>query len=180
MLTLDVKNLLTHKELFYKRFIKKRLIRTNTIKNRWFKLEAELIDNILINRKIKNDIFEKIKTTYSSNLKGEDLIPIAADPLAKKFVWTIKNVMLEQKKSKTFDKRILRIIQIPDRYLADDIRTAIEDDDIGVEDQNINKKFVMGEKCDNNLSLEKLLMINNKVKENSSNGKKIHIYMMDR
>lgn len=64
--------------------------------------------------------------------------------------------------------------------MADDIRTAIEDDDIGVEDQNINKKFVMGEKCDNNLSLEKLLMINNKVKENSSNGKKIHIYMMDR
>jgi hypothetical protein len=97
MLTLDGKNLLTHKELFYKRFIKKRLIQTNTIKNRWFKLEAELIDNISINRKIKNDIFEKIKTTYSSNLKGEDLIPIAADPLAKKFVWTIKNVMLEQK-----------------------------------------------------------------------------------
>ncbi|CAB5350377.1 unnamed protein product [Rhizophagus irregularis] len=97
MLTLDGKNLLTHKELFYKRFIKKRLIRTNTIKNRWFKLEAELIDNISINRKIKNDIFEKIKTTYSSNLKGEDLIPIAADPRAKKFVWTIKNVMLEQK-----------------------------------------------------------------------------------
>ncbi|CAB5350373.1 unnamed protein product [Rhizophagus irregularis] len=182
MLTLDGKNLLTHKELFYKRFIKKRLIRTNTIKNRWFKLEAELIDNISINRKIKNDIFEKIKTTYSSNLKGEDLIPIAADPRAKKFVWTIKNVMLEQKccmgkKSKTFDKRILRIIQVPDRYLADDIRTAIEDDDIGVEDQNINKKFAMGEKCNNNLSLEKLLMINNKVKENSSNGKKIHIYI---
>jgi hypothetical protein len=61
--------------------------------------------------------------------------------------------------------------------LADDIRTAIEDNDIGVEDQNINKKFVMGENCNNNLSLEKLLMINNKVKENSSNGKKIHIYI---
>ncbi|CAB4439164.1 unnamed protein product [Rhizophagus irregularis] len=153
--------LLKEVELFYKRFIKKRLIQTNTIRNRWFKLEAELIDNISINRKIKNDIFEKIKTTYSSNLKGEDLIPIAADPLAKKFVWTIKNVMLEQKVlygkvvgmegslvniahyivlsepedfNIVFNKCILRIIQIPDRYLADNIRTAIEDDDIGVED----------------------------------------------
>ncbi|POG74135.1 hypothetical protein GLOIN_2v1771749 [Rhizophagus irregularis DAOM 181602=DAOM 197198] len=179
MLTLDVKNLLTHKELFYKRFIKKRLIRTNTIKNRWFKLEAELIDNILINRKIKNDIFEKIKTTYSSNLK---VLYGKVVGMEGSLVNIAHYIVLSEPEdfNIVFNKCILRIIQIPDRYLADDIRTAIEDDDIGVEDQNINKKFVMGEKCDNNLSLEKLLMINNKVKENSSNGKKIHIYMMDR
>ncbi|RGB26773.1 hypothetical protein C1646_769998 [Rhizophagus diaphanus] len=161
---------------------------------------------------------KKIKTTYSSNLKGEDLIPIAADPLAKKFVGTIKIVMLEQKVlyvkvvgmegplvniahyivvsepedfNIVFNKRMGCVLDeenqkhstsvnlIANRaYIIPDITTAIEDDDIGVEDQNINKIFVMGEKCNNNLSLEKLLMINNKVKENSSNGKKIvHIYI---
>lgn len=69
MLTLDGKSLLTHKEILYKKFIKKKLIQTNIIKNRWLKLETELVDNISINRKIKKDIYEKINTKYASNLK---------------------------------------------------------------------------------------------------------------
>ncbi|CAB4412536.1 unnamed protein product [Rhizophagus irregularis] len=90
MLTLDGKNMLTFKELFYKQFIKQRLGYQNLIRNSWRELEEEVIENININRKIKKDIFEKLTKKYATNLKGEDLRPIMAAPNAKKFVGTIK------------------------------------------------------------------------------------------
>lgn len=91
ILTLDGRNMLTFKELFYRQFVKQRLGQQKLIWNSWEELEKEIIDNTNISRKIKKHIFEKLSKKYASNLKGEDLIPVIAMPNAKKMAGTIKN-----------------------------------------------------------------------------------------
>ncbi|CAB4437387.1 unnamed protein product [Rhizophagus irregularis] len=99
MLTLDGKNMLSFKELFYKQFIKQRLGQQNLIRNSWKTLEEEIIENYNVNRKIKKHIFEKISEKISYNLKGENLIPSMAEPNAKKMLGAIRNSLKEDEVS---------------------------------------------------------------------------------
>ncbi|PKY57266.1 hypothetical protein RhiirA4_478212 [Rhizophagus irregularis] len=64
--------------------------------------------------KLKNKFFDRISEKYAQNLKGDKLMPILANPDAKKFAGTVKNIASRQKvlygKLFYLDKDVINIV----------------------------------------------------------------------
>lgn len=91
ILTLDGRNIITIKELFNKRFVNFKSPYRHLILNSWNEMELEILNN-KDSRKIKQNIFNKIKINTIDNLKGFKFIKLSEDPYSRKsFIFTIKD-----------------------------------------------------------------------------------------